>query len=130
VDLYYYGARYYDAMLGRFISVDKIRQYYNNYSYALNNPINFFDVGGFDARSVFVDAGGYLGEAAGSVLGAAIGQGALGPYGWIAGAALGNPLRNYYREMGRTTGGEVYDYGVGFYNDVKGGPEGIVSSLN
>jgi RHS repeat-associated protein len=46
-DLYYYGARYYDPALGRFISPDT--QYdagpqgLNRYSYALNNPIIYRD---------------------------------------------------------------------------------------
>jgi len=44
--LYYYGARYYNAELGRFISPDPIRGYYNLYSYCINNPINFVDPNG------------------------------------------------------------------------------------
>jgi RHS repeat-associated protein len=43
--LYYYRARYYDPMEGRFISEDPIRMLggINFYSYTLNNPINFTD---------------------------------------------------------------------------------------
>ncbi len=51
--LYYYGARYYDAELGRFISPDTIvtsdpsdSQAFNPYSYALNNPLKFNDPDG------------------------------------------------------------------------------------
>src|SRR3989441_2331977 len=47
--LYFYGARYYDATLGRFISADTIvpsagdPQAFNRYSYARNNPIILID---------------------------------------------------------------------------------------
>jgi RHS repeat-associated protein len=43
--LYYYGARYYDPVIGRFISADIIvqnpanPQTLNRYSYCLNNPL-------------------------------------------------------------------------------------------
>jgi len=47
--LYYYGARYYDPTIGRFISADTIvpdfknPQALNRYSYVLNNPLKFTD---------------------------------------------------------------------------------------
>lgn len=47
--LYYYGARYYDPVLGRFISPDTIiqdpsnPQDLNRYSYVANNPVNYTD---------------------------------------------------------------------------------------
>jgi len=47
--LYFYGARYYDATLGRFISADTIvpnprdPQELNRYTYALNNPLIYTD---------------------------------------------------------------------------------------
>jgi RHS repeat-associated protein len=47
--LYYYGARYYDPTIGRFISPDTVVQNYgapqtlNRYSYALNNPLRYAD---------------------------------------------------------------------------------------
>jgi RHS repeat-associated protein len=50
--LYYYGARYYDASIGRFISPDTIisnpanPQSYNRYSYCLNNPLKYRDPSG------------------------------------------------------------------------------------
>jgi RHS repeat-associated protein len=50
--LYYYGARYYDAMIGRFISPDTIvpnpanPQTLNRYSYCLNNPLRYIDPSG------------------------------------------------------------------------------------
>lgn len=45
--LYYYGARYYDPVIGRFISADSLTfrspQKLNRYSYVLNNPIRYID---------------------------------------------------------------------------------------
>jgi len=51
-DLYYYGARYYDPTIGRFISPDSIvqnpanPQTLNRYSYCLNNPLKYVDPSG------------------------------------------------------------------------------------
>ncbi len=50
--LYYYGARYYDPMIGRFISADSIvsdvydPQDLNRYAYARNNPMKYVDPDG------------------------------------------------------------------------------------
>jgi len=50
----YYGARYYDATLGRFVSADTIvpsagnPQSLNRYAYVYNNPTRFTDPSGYD----------------------------------------------------------------------------------
>lgn len=72
--LMYYGARYYDAALGRFISADTIvpnpgnPQSLNRYSYGLNNPVKYIDPTGHS--SCGQDGGGCkaddIDEAAGS----------------------------------------------------------------
>jgi RHS repeat-associated protein len=68
-DLYYYGARYYDATIGRFISPDTVVQDYTNpqtlnrYSYCVNNPLKYVDPTGhfvdwiFDLATIIFDAG-------------------------------------------------------------------------
>jgi RHS repeat-associated protein len=50
--LYYYGARYYDPTIGRFVSADTVvpsasnPQTLNRYSYCLNNPLRYIDPSG------------------------------------------------------------------------------------
>lgn len=51
VNLYYFGARYYDARIGRWVSVDPQAQRYPEWSpyvYALDNPLKFNDPDGED----------------------------------------------------------------------------------
>jgi RHS repeat-associated protein len=54
--LYYYGGRYYDAEIGRFISADPFvqtpldPQNLNRYSYVVNNPQNYIDPDGYFHR--------------------------------------------------------------------------------
>ncbi|MGB9716478.1 MAG: RHS repeat domain-containing protein, partial [Thermodesulfovibrionales bacterium] len=67
--LYYYGARYYDPVVGRFISADSIvqdpydPQTLNRYSYARNNPLLYTDPSGQFFLEIIV----------GALIGAAIG---------------------------------------------------------
>ena len=52
-DLYYYGSRYYDPVLGRFIQPDSIiadvysSQALNPYAYVLGNPLRYVDPAGY-----------------------------------------------------------------------------------
>jgi RHS repeat-associated protein len=49
IDLYYYGARYYDPTIGRFISVDPSANQYPSwgpYVYAADNPLKYIDPDG------------------------------------------------------------------------------------
>lgn len=55
--IYDYGARFYDAKLGKFLSADSVvpdmtnPQAFNRYAYAMNNPILYNDPTGHDAYS-------------------------------------------------------------------------------
>jgi RHS repeat-associated protein len=59
--LYYYGARYYDPGIGRFISADTIvqrivdPQTLNRYSYCSNNPLKYVDPTGHGWWSIVTD---------------------------------------------------------------------------
>jgi RHS repeat-associated protein len=46
IGLYYFGARYYDPSIGRFISVDPLAEFHSPYVYAGNNPVNITDLTG------------------------------------------------------------------------------------
>ncbi|MDP3732153.1 MAG: RHS repeat-associated core domain-containing protein, partial [Candidatus Omnitrophota bacterium] len=76
--LYYYGARYYDPELGRFIQPDTIVPYpddpqsFNRYAYARNNPIKYIDPTGHSWLSTL------LGAIAGIIVGIATQNFALG----------------------------------------------------
>ena len=62
IGLYYYGARWYDASLGRFAQADTIvpqagnPQNFNRYSYTLNNPVRYNDPTGHDVACGGQDA--------------------------------------------------------------------------
>ena len=70
-NLYYYGARYYDSAIGRFVSVDPWSgdltnpQTLNKYSYVLNNPLKYVDPSGEYAKDVHYDLTFALGIATG-----------------------------------------------------------------
>jgi RHS repeat-associated protein len=51
--LYYYGARYYDARVSQFLSVDRFAEKYPNisaYTYCANNPVKYIDPTGDTLR--------------------------------------------------------------------------------
>jgi RHS repeat-associated protein len=56
--LYYYGARYYDPQIGKFITRDLLKgkknnsQSLNRYIYCFNNPLNYIDSTGLSATSL------------------------------------------------------------------------------
>jgi RHS repeat-associated protein len=58
-DLYYFNARYYDSNLGKFTSVDPVRDNHA-YSYVNNNPMNFVDPTGMDYKGEAGDLGAQL----------------------------------------------------------------------
>jgi len=67
--LYYYGARYYDSEISRFISPDPIvpqpgnPQAFNRYSYTINNPQNHIDPSGYSFWSFFKKVLGWQNKA-------------------------------------------------------------------
>ncbi|MEZ4909182.1 MAG: RHS repeat-associated core domain-containing protein [Saprospiraceae bacterium] len=61
--LYYYGARYYDPRLGRFLSVDPLAEKYgawSPYAYVFDNPLKFNDPTGMGAETDYYDNNGKL----------------------------------------------------------------------
>jgi RHS repeat-associated protein len=68
--LYFYGARWYDSSLGRFIQADTIvpqpgnPQSLNRYSYVFNNPLRYTDPTGYAQACAEGDEGGGCGRGA------------------------------------------------------------------
>ncbi|NMC58861.1 MAG: RHS repeat-associated core domain-containing protein, partial [Candidatus Methanofastidiosa archaeon] len=65
IGLYYFGARWYDASLGRFISEDPLKgsmispQSQNPYVYCMNNPLRYIDPTGL-IHEVYKDENGNI----------------------------------------------------------------------
>ena len=60
LDLYDYGARHYDAALGRWFTIDPLAEMYYSWSpyhYAMNNPIRYRDVFGMGAGDFYDERG-------------------------------------------------------------------------
>ncbi|GEM_PF-1687657 len=85
--LYYYGARYYDPELARFIQPDstvpdpEFSQAYNRYAYVYNNPLKFSDPTGQNPFLIAMIMGAYMGGFQGAAKG--------GVQGFFQGAILG-----------------------------------------
>jgi RHS repeat-associated protein len=78
--LYYYGARYYDPKLARFIQADSIvptlgfSQAFNRYAYCYNNPLRLIDPTGYCATAADAGTWDFSGISSG-------GSGSIGVYG-------------------------------------------------
>ncbi len=61
IGLYYYGARWYDTTLGRFVQPDSIivnsenPQSWDRYAYVINNPLKYIDPSGLYASEPLID---------------------------------------------------------------------------
>jgi len=99
--LYYYGARYYDAKVGRFIAKDRFAgsknepQTYNPYIYVTNNPLKKIDpTGNNEKESPDDDIRKHMSVAGSSVI-------ASDP---TNGGITGGNLHEYYNEIGKEVG--------------------------
>jgi RHS repeat-associated protein len=129
--LYYYGARYYDPKLGKFITPDTIvpdfsaPQTLNRYSYCANNPILYTDPSGniFIIDDIIIAVVTYvIANAAviaeGAAIGAALGAISAGVQsGWdgsamLQGAALGAVTGAVFAGVGGFIGDYISQMGV------------------
>lgn len=56
----YFGARYYDSELGRWLQVDPLNQYAGSYTYCGNNPLRIIDMDGLYGEDVHFDLTYYM----------------------------------------------------------------------
>ncbi len=104
--LYYYGARYYDPELGRFIQPDTIApsldnpQSLNRYTYCGNNPINNIDPSG---HSFWKKVGSFFKQAAGIIISLAFTFMGMPFIGAFVSSAVSTALN----------GGSLADFGIG-----------------
>lgn len=126
--LYYYGARYYDPVIGRFISPDSIvqapedPQTLNRFSYVVNNPLLYTDPTGhlFGLDDLLIGAliGSIIGGTTSAVTGGDILQGVV--LGAISGAFFG-------AANGIISGGAYFDVcGGGMYNTFTAGEQAAI----
>jgi RHS repeat-associated protein len=77
--LYYFGARYYDPEVGRFITADPMKDGLNYYAYCNNNPLGMVDP---DGRCPVFVITGIVGAVAGGVYGAYTSYSTTGQVNW------------------------------------------------
>ena len=118
--LYYYGARYYDPELGRFITPDSFvqspfdPQTLNRYTYCRNNPLIYIDptghIFGFIAAIII---GAILGGAMAAISGGDIGKGILfGAIGGALTAGISSAIFSQFSTLGGTLLGKASVYAV------------------
>ena len=84
--LYYFGSRFYDGHLGRFISPDPANQYFSPYVYGDGDPLSGIDPNG-EEFTLLVAAIVTLTAAATTYVGISVGAGSFNPRDWDFGSA-------------------------------------------
>jgi RHS repeat-associated protein len=107
--LYYYGARFYDSAVGRFISpdpLDFLGGTTNLYAYVSNRPVNYIDPRGLYGAGIVVG-----GEVDAGIIVAGAGAQVQGGYGGFSG---GGGNSGFFGSFGTFAGGPFY--GAGYPN--------------
>ena len=141
--LYYYGARFYDPELGRFLQADTIIPYpddpqsYNRYSYVRNNPIKYIDpsgnIFGLALNSLFINqaaVGAAFGAAFSAVTGGDVLEGALngaidGYFKSLFGPAFGGGIAGFVDSQ--LNGGNAGQAALSGY--ISGAIEGLAAAV-
>jgi RHS repeat-associated protein len=130
--LYYYGARYYDPVLARFISADSIvpsasnPQNLNRYSYTLNNPLKYIDPTGHSTESAFnemvsqlirIPGTAILGVGSGFIAGKELIKGDVGAAYTVAKTGFDSSLNYWQTGDINSTGEKIIEGGVNYVVD-------------
>ncbi|MBC6419525.1 MAG: hypothetical protein GDA44_12510, partial [Prochloron sp. SP5CPC1] len=116
-ELYYFGARYYDGHLGRFLSPDPARQYFSPYVYGNGDPLSGIDPNGAQFITLLIIG---IGALVGAYMGGAAVNHSYNPASWdwssgktwggiLGGAALGGAAAG----VGAVAGGAIAAAGLG-----------------
>ncbi|MBO1349454.1 MAG: hypothetical protein EBE86_019630 [Hormoscilla sp. GUM202] len=116
-DLYYFGARYYDGHLGRFLTPDPARQYFSPYVYGNGDPLSGIDPTGTFFFTLLIIG---IGALVGAYMGGAAVNHSFNPASWdwssgktwggvLGGAALGGAAAG----VGAVAGGAIAAAGLG-----------------
>lgn len=113
--LYYYGARYYDPELGRFIQPDPIIAYpddpqcLNRYTYCRNNPVKYIDPSGNFWWIVAAIIGAIVGAVTGAISAASQGGNILlgAAFGAVVGAITGVATAGFAGVMEGAFAGQI-----------------------
>ncbi len=124
--LHYYGARYYDSEIGRFITADPTIQHpydpqdFNRYAYCRNNPVKYVDPSGYGWLSWLGKIiGGIAGAIAGYFGGPAAGMAVFSAIS--AGFSAMDSGANIWQAMGVATVAGVAGYAGGALGAAYGG---------
>ncbi|MFA5186503.1 MAG: RHS repeat-associated core domain-containing protein [Patescibacteria group bacterium] len=99
----YFGGRYYDPLVGRFISPDPMNEGPNPYSYVANNPFGARDVFGWSMRRTGMWKGMSVISVGGGMDGGDM-SGESGDYGEYGGSGYNNPIGGFGSGMDGPTG--------------------------
>jgi RHS repeat-associated protein len=117
--LYYYGARYYDPEIGRFITPDTIvqapynPQTLNRYSYCNNNPINYVDPTGHGWwKKFWRKVSGFVAAAVGTIVGIVTANPILGIAAYSAISASGQS-GSFGKNFGINFASGMVGWGIG-----------------
>ena len=131
--LYFYGARYYDPELGRFITADPTIQHpydpqdFNRYAYCRNNPLNYIDPTGLGFWKNLFKAfknviGSFTGGVTGGIGGAFLGGLFFGPIGAVIGGYLGASAGGGIGNSIQHGGNVLAGMGMGVVNGLMAAP--------
>ncbi|MBP0018798.1 MAG: VCBS repeat-containing protein [Cyanobacteria bacterium SBLK] len=137
-ELYYFGSRYYDGHLGRFLTPDPARQYFSPYVYGNGDPLTGIDP---DGEGFFAILGIIIGVAAGALMGGAIVNDSFNPASWDwssgktwAGLVGGGLLGGAAAGIGVAAGGAIAASALGTFGQtvaqmaVAGGIMGVMNA--
>jgi len=114
LDWYHYGMRYYDPILGRWMTTDPAGEYFSPYSYVGGDPINLVDPDGASSGPPCCDIGYGLNFTLSA---------RSGGIGFRVSAAVGMRMRTPNVQVSQNLAVNLYNFGVGTREGTTGARE-------